>query len=154
MVFIQPIYSTATHFPIRKNTEVSMEQIIALKAVHMRCLSASICVSGAYMDLSESPAWTRLFCGCSKTVRLQLWIEDWVSGLSHSLGLIASVWWFAGTCAVKCLATTGCLAKPCTGNTLPCVIPLLEFSLELLHPHMQIVSQILCVWLLLWQFGL
>lgn len=91
MAFIQPIYSTATHFPISKNTEFSLEQIITLKAVHMRCLSASICVSRVYMDLSEYPACTCLFCGCSNRVRLHLWIECWISGLSHNLGLIARV---------------------------------------------------------------
>lgn len=154
MVFIQPIYSTATHFPISKNTEVSMEQIITLKAVHMRCINASVCVSRAYMDLFESPTCTCLSCGCSNTVRLQLWIV--LALRPFSLFGFNCKCLMTCTCAVKCLATTGCLAEQHTGSTWPAaaVVPLLKFSLEPFRPYMQIVSQILRVCPLLQQSGL
>lgn len=69
MAFIEPIYSMTTHFPIRKNTEVSMDQVITLKAVHMRHFSVSICVPRVYMELSESPTCMCLFCECSNAAR-------------------------------------------------------------------------------------
>lgn len=95
MVFRQPIYSTATHFPISKNTEVSREQIITLKAVHMRCINASICVSRAYMDLSESPACTSV-----------LWMQQYskTAAVDGVLGLrFFSLFGFNCKCLITCL---------------------------------------------------
>lgn len=164
-----PLKSMAIHFPISKNTEVSMEWVITLKAVHMRHFNVFMYLWHIWSSLSLHLARV-CFMGAAMqqalltdlSSRLQLWTGRWVSGLTHCLGLIANVWWFVCSFAVIWFAATGCLystghlAKQCTGSisSATAVVPLLKFSLELLRPHMQIVSQILGVWFLLPQFVL
>lgn len=106
----------ATHFPIRKGIEVSMEPVITLKAVHMRHLNVSICVPRAHMVLSESPTRTCLFCGCSNAassadlLAIQTAVVDGVLRLrSYSVFGFNCKWMMIYTFAVMCFATTGCL---------------------------------------------